>query len=244
MVHALSQTDFDRLSRLDTCTVSNVIERLNVRLRNEGFAHDATRCFFPRLGPMLGYAVTATIRSSTQPIKGGWYYDRLEWWSSFLTTPAPRVVVLQDVDRVPAFGAFIGEIHANIAKALGCVGCVTNGAVRDLPEIEALGFHVFAGGVSPSHAYAHVIEWGQPVEIGGLKIQQRDLVQADCHGVQVIPHGIAAGIPAIAEDLQRRERQLIEICRAPNFSLDTLAAALEQQRRDNADSAIPAPSQS
>ncbi len=243
MVHALSPADFDRLSRLDTCTVSNVIERFNVRLRNEGFAHDATRCLFPHLGPMLAYAVTATVRSSTQPITGGWYYDRLDWWSSFLATPAPRVVVLQDVDRVPAFGAFIGEVHANIARALGCVGCITNGAVRDVPAMDALGFHVFAGAVSPSHAYAHVIEWGQPVEIGGLKIQQGDLVHADCHGVQVIPHNIASEIPAAAEALQRRERQLIEACRTPNFSIDTLATALDRLRRDNADSAVPTSSQ-
>ncbi|HZT75163.1 MAG TPA: RraA family protein [Vicinamibacterales bacterium] len=244
MVHAISQTDFDRLSRLDTCTVSNVIERLNVRLRNEGFAHDATRCFFPRLGPMLGYAVTATIRSSTQPITGGWYYDRLDWWQSFLAIPAPRVVVLQDVDRVPAFGAFIGEIHANIARALGCVGCVTNGAVRDVPAMDAIGFHVFAGGVSPSHAYAHVIEWGQPVEIGGLKIHQGDLVQGDCHGVQVVPTGIAADIPDIAEALRRREQELVDVCRAPNFSLDVLASALDRLRGDRTESHVPTPSQS
>lgn len=232
MVHALSQADFDRLTRLDTCTVSNVIERLNVRLRNEGFAHDTVRCLFPHFGPMLGYAVTATIRSSTQPITGGWYYDRLDWWNSFLAVPAPRVVVLQDVDRVPAFGAFIGEIHANIAKALQCVGCVTNGAVRDLSAIEKLGFQVFAGGLSPSHAYAHVIEWGQPVEIGGLKIQHGDLVQGDCHGVQIIPADIAAEIPAIAETLQASELQLIEVCRAPGFTLDRLGEALERLRRD------------
>jgi len=242
MVHAISPADFDRLKRLDTCTVSNVIERLQVRLRNEGFAHDSVRCLFPRQPPMLGYAVTATIRSSTQPITGGWYYDRIDWWKSFLTVPAPRVMVLQDVDRVPAFGAFLGEIHANIAAALECVGCVTNGAVRDVPAIEALGFQLFAGGLSPSHAYAHVIEWGQPVEIGGLKIQQGELVHGDCHGVQLIPNGVAAQIPAIADELQRRERRLIDVCRAPDFSIDTLTDALDQLRNGHATSSASTPS--
>ena len=239
MVHALSQADFDRLKRLDTCTVSNVIERLNVRLRNEGFAHDAVRCLFPALGPMLAYAVTATIRSSTQPITGGWYYDRLEWWESLLAVPAPRVLVLQDVDRIPAFGAFVGEVHANIAFALGCVGCVTNGAVRDLPAMEALGFQVFAAGVSPSHAYAHVIEWGQPVEIGGLQFHQGDLVQGDCHGVQTVPSDIAAQIPSLADELRAREQELIAACREPGFSIDRLRVALERSRRDRADAAEP-----
>jgi len=238
MVHALSPADFDRLKRLDTCTVSNVIERLNVRLRNEGFAHDSVRCYFPGRGPVLGYAVTGTIRSSTQPITGGWYYDRIDWWASLLAVPAPRVLVLQDVDRVPAFGAFVGEVHANIALALDCVGCVTNGAVRDLPAMEALGFHVFAGGVSPSHAYAHVIAWGQPVEIGGLTIGAGDLVQGDCHGVQVIPSEIAAEIPDRAEELQLREHRLIDVCRAPGFSLDRLREALDSLRGDRTDSTV------
>ncbi len=243
MVHAVPAADFDRLKRLDTCTVSNVIERLNVRLRNEGFVHASVRCLFPRMPPMLGYAVTATIRSSTQPITGGWYYDRIDWWERFLTVPAPRVIVLQDVDRVPAFGAFMGEIHANIAAALEAVGCVTNGAVRDVPAIEPLGFQLFAGGVSPSHAYAHVVESGQPVEIGGLTIRPGDLVHGDCHGVQVIPLDIASDIPALADDLQRRERRLIEACRPPRFSIDTLKAALDELRADGVDPPVPTRSQ-
>ena len=166
MAHEIAQASFDRLKRLDTCTVANAIERLNVRLRNEGFAHGAARCLFPQMPPTLGYAVTAQVRGEAQPVRGGWYYDRIEWWESFLSVPPPRVIVLEDIDHVPAFGAFIGEVHANIAAALKCVACITNGAVRDLPAIEALGFQLFAGDVSPSHAYAHIADWGKPVEIG------------------------------------------------------------------------------
>ncbi len=242
MVHALAASDFDRLKRLDAPTVANAIERLNVRLRNEGFIHDAVRCLFPRLPPMLGYAVTGTIRSSSQPIAGGWYYDRLDWWKSFLDVPAPRVMVLQDVDRVPAFGAFVGEIHANIAAAFNCVGCVTDGAVRDLPDIERLGFQLFAAGVSPSHAYAHVVEWGDPVEIGGLRIQSGDLVQGDCHGVQLIPLDIAAAVPDVAEELRRDEQTIIAACQGPRFSVEALAGAFEQIRRSHARSSDPAAS--
>lgn len=243
MVHALPAADFDRLKRLDTCAVSNAIERLNVRLRNEGFMHGTVSCMFPKMRPMLGYAVTATAKSSTQPIQGGWYYDRLDWWTSFLDVPAPRVMVLQDVDRVPAFGAFVGEVHANIAAAFECVGCVTNGAVRDLPAIEQLGFQLFAGGVSPSHAYAHIIEWGQPVEIGGLKIQKGDLVQGDCHGVQLIPLDIAAAIPNIADELQRDEQTIIAACQTQRFSVDALGRAIERIRRSQTESPGSAASQ-
>ncbi len=94
----------------------------------------------------------------------------MDWWDYVASLPEPRVLVLQDCDHRAGVGAFVGEIHANIGSALKCVGCVTNGAVRDLTEVEALGFHLFSGSVSPSHSYAHIVEFGEPVEIGGLKI--------------------------------------------------------------------------
>ena len=169
----LSSSDFERIRELDTCTVSNAIERLNVRLRNEGFISHAVRCQFPRFAPLLGYAVTGTIRTSATPVVGNSYHDRIGFLQYLSSMPAPRVMVLQDVDRVLGLGALVGEIHAAIAQALDCVGCVTNGAVRDLPAVEAMGFHLFAGSVSISHAYAHIVEFGEPVEIGSQESPRR-----------------------------------------------------------------------
>jgi regulator of RNase E activity RraA len=220
----LTPTVLAKLRVLDTCSVSNAIERTQVRLRNEGFVHGTAQCLLPRLKPaMLGYAVTAVVRTSAQPVRGGWYYDRIDWWKNFLAVPAPRVMVLQDADEVPALGAFVGAVHANIAAALDCVGCVTNGAIRDLTALEALGFHAFAAGLSPSHAYAHVIDWGAEVEVGGLRIAPGDLVHGDLHGVQTIPISIAPDLPAIVEDIDREERELFALCRSSAFSTDALA---------------------
>ena len=220
----LPPTVLAKLRVLDTCSVSNAIERTRVRLRNEGFVHGTAECLLPRLKPaMLGYAVTAVVRTSAQPVRGGWYYDRIDWWKDFLTVPPPRVMVLKDADDVPALGAFVGAVHANIASALDCVGCVTNGAIRDVPALEALGFHAFAGGLSPSHAYAHVIEWGAEVEIGGVRIAPGDLVHGDLHGVQTIPIAIAPDLPAIVEDIDREERDLFALCRSNAFSIEALA---------------------
>ena len=240
MTHVLPTAAFDRLRRLDTCATSNAIERLNVRLRNEGFVYKTAECLFPGLPPMLGYAVTGIVRTASQPMGGGWYYDRIEWWAHLLTMPAPRVLVLQDVDDTPGLGAFVGEVHANIATALGCVGCVTNGAVRDLASIGALGFQMFAGGLSPSHAYAHIVEWGRPVEIGGLRIQPGDLIHGDRHGVQTIPLSAAAEIPRIADNLRRRERALIDSCHDPDFSIDALRATFERLRVSEANASATA----
>ncbi len=225
---ALSPKDFERLRNYDTCTVSNAIERFNLRLRNEGFVNSSVRCLFPQFPPMLGYAVTGRIRSSFPPMTGGWYFDRMDWWSHILTIPAPRVVVLQDVDRTPGVGALVGEVHANICRALDCVGYVTNGAVRDVAAVEKTGFHLFAACVAVSHAYAHIVEFGEPVEIGGLRIKPGDLLHGDRHGVHVIPKPIAAEIPRVADELLAHERELIEFCRSSDFSLDKLSSMIHQ----------------
>ena len=119
------------------------------------------------------------------------YPDRTDWWDYILSLPAPRVVVVQDVATKVGLGSLLGAVHVNILRALGCVGAVTNGAVRDLPAAEKLGFQLFAGSVSVSHAYVHIVEFGTPVEIGGLKIQSGDLLHGDLHGVQSIPSDIA-----------------------------------------------------
>ncbi len=227
---SLAPADIDRLKQLDSCAVSNAIEQFDVRPRNEGFICGTAACLFPQLPPMVGYAVTGTIRSSTQPIAGGVYYDRIEWWRHFASIPAPRVMVLQDVDDRVGFGAFVGEIHANIAAALDCIGCVTNGAVRDVARLEALGFHAFAGAVSPSHAYAHIVEWGRPVEIGGLRLEPGDLIHGDRHGVLTVPLAVAAAIPQVAAELSRDERTLIEMCRANTFSIDGLSEMFDRRR--------------
>jgi 4-hydroxy-4-methyl-2-oxoglutarate aldolase len=228
----VSPEDLDRLRTLDTCTISNAIERLNLRLRNEGFISRVSRCRFPNFDPMLGYAVTGRIRTSSPPISGRCYYDRMDFWQYVTSIPAPRVILMEDVDHTPGLGALVGEIHATIGLALDCVGYVTNGAVRDLPAVKALGFHLFSGSIAVSHAYAHLIEFGDPVEIGGLKVAPGDLIHGDCHGVQTIPVEAVEHIPREAAKIISLEGELKEFCRSSQFSLEGLSKRL---RRANAD---------
>ena len=224
MTHQYAPTavDLDKLRVYDTCTISNAIEQLDVRLRNEGFIAHTVQCQFPQLAPMVGYAATGRIRTSSPPMTHRCYYDRPDWWSYVASVPEPRILVLQDVDPTPGLGAFVGELHAAIGQALHCVGCVTNGAVRDLPAAEAAGFQMFAGSVSVSHAYAHVIEFGEPVELGGLKITSGDLLHGDRHGVLRIPYSIAAQISEEAYKIRCQERELVKYCKSPDFSLEEL----------------------
>src|SRR5579872_2408163 len=127
----LTAMDLEILSAIDTCTVSNAIERLNVRLRNEGFVSGCVQCRFPNLSPLVGYAATGRIRTTMPPMAHRCYYDRMDWWSYVASLSEPRVMVLQDVEPTPGTAAWVGEVHAAIGLALGCAGCVTNGAVRD-----------------------------------------------------------------------------------------------------------------
>ena len=217
------------LARLDACTVSNAMETFNVRLRNSGFTDATVRCIFEDLPPMVGYAATARVRTSDPPMEGSSYYDRTDWWNHILTIPPPRIVVVEDTDRIPGFGAFIGELHANILLALGCVGVVTNGAVRDLRAVHGTGFQMFAGNTSVSHAYAHIYDFGSAIQVGRMNVRPGDLLHGDRHGVQTVPLQIAAKIPAVAEELIAREQRVIANCRAKDFTIEKLREDLRKQ---------------
>jgi 4-hydroxy-4-methyl-2-oxoglutarate aldolase len=220
----------EKLRRFDTCTLANAIERLDVRPRNEGFVVGELRCQFPEMPPVVGYAVTGRIRSSMLPVDGRWYYENTDFWRYVESIPAPRIIALLDTDHVPGFGALFGEVHARICRALDCDAYVTNGAVRDVPGIQNLGFQVFAGNVAVSHAYAHVVEFGTPIQLGGLRICPGDILHGDLHGVQLIPREIVCDLPPLAEECARQEQELFQLCADPKFSVDRLEAKLEQQR--------------
>src|SRR5215472_9984942 len=205
---SLTPERLEALRRLDACTLANAIEKFHERLRNEGFMDNSIHCLFPRLQPMLGYAATIKIRGSAPPTADGKYPERTDWWDYILTVPAPRVVVVQDVSSRPGLGSLVGAVHMNILRALHCTGVVTNGSVRDIPAAESAGFHYFAGSVSVSHAYVHIVEIGKPVEIDGLKIRSGDLLHGDRHGVQSIPLDIAARLPQAAAKIMAEEQAL------------------------------------
>jgi regulator of RNase E activity RraA len=214
------------LRRFTTCQISDAIETFAVRLRNEGFMDASVRCMFPQLAPMVGYAVTARIRTAEPPMTERSYPGRTDWWQYLQSIPVPRVVVLEDLDRRPGSGSCAGEVHAHIFRALGCVGLVTNGAVRDLQAVESVEFQFFAGSVAVSHVYFHLLEFGVPVEVGDLRVSPGDLLHGDRHGVITIPTSIARDLPAAAERIAALESSVLAIADSPNPSLEDLRRAV------------------
>ena len=214
--------------RLNTCAVSNAIDRLNVRLRNEGFADATVRCTFPDLPAVIGHAVTARIRCSTPPPTGRDYIDRTDWWNYVASVPAPRILAVQDIDERPGLGALVGEIHANVLKALGCVAYATNGSVRDVEAVHDCGFQCFAGAVAVSHAFVHLVDFGGPVTLGGLRLESEDIVYGDRHGILTVPRDVVNDIPATVDDMIEGERRVIDLCRSSRFSIESLRSLVRQ----------------
>ena len=210
------------VARLDTPTVANAIETFDVRPRNEGFMGPEVRSIFPDFPSIAGYAVTCKIRAKEPRPQSGSYVQRFDWWDFIVSVPPPRVVVIEDLDDPPGIGSFWGEVNGSIHQALGCLGVVTNGGVRDLKEVREMGFHYYAQHVVVSHAYVHQVEFGKPVQVGGLTVKPGDLVHADKHGVHVIPIDIAAKIPDAAARIFDREHRIIDYCHSPAFTVEGL----------------------
>jgi 4-hydroxy-4-methyl-2-oxoglutarate aldolase len=228
MQNTLTSEQIDQLKSFDTCVISDAIESFGVRLRNQGFATADFRCLFKSFPPMVGYATTCKIRSADPPIVGSRYIERTDLWRHIESIGAPRVVVVQDIDEKPGTGAFIGRVHANIFLSMGCVGAVTNGAARELPGIEASGFQIFAGSISMSRAYVHVVGFGIPVELGGLTIRPGDLIHGDRHGIITIPPELASALPGVAHDILEKKTKVINTARKSGRTIEELSRGLRE----------------
>jgi regulator of RNase E activity RraA len=196
--------------------------------RLTGFTTRPLICPFPDLPPIVGYARTATIRavtaSSLQPAEQK--AQRLAYYDYVGTGHGPRISVIQDIDGANiGFGAFWGEVNSSVHKALGCIGVITDGSIRDIP-LWAPGFQALAGMIGPSHAYVHLAGFGADVTVAGMNVCSGDLIHADRHGVIVVPFDVAAKLPEAADLCGRREQVLLEIARSPSFSLEKLRAAV------------------
>jgi regulator of RNase E activity RraA len=219
----LTHDELAVLRRIPSPTVANAIERFGLRSRRQGVTGPGVACPFPEIGPLVGYATTLTVRSAEPPRRPT--PPRKASWDYVLTVPEPRIVVAQELDQPPG-GAFWGEVNASIHKALGCVGVLTNGTVRDLEEVRRLGFQFWAAGVEVSHGYAHLESFGEPVTVYGLAVRPGDLIHADRHGAVVIPAEVAREVAAACRAVDEHERPMLELCRGGEFTTAKMAELL------------------
>jgi 4-hydroxy-4-methyl-2-oxoglutarate aldolase len=203
-----------RLAKYDTPTICNVIELFDVRPRNVGYMDGRVKCDFPELPPMVGYAATASFRSDAPPVGGDAYGSIQAQLDQFAALPGPAVVVFQDLDEPPVSAVF-GEVMCSTYKAYGSAGLVTNGAGRDLLQVQAIQYPVFTGSTICSHGYCHMLHLGLPVRVGGLMVNTGDLLHGDANGVTNIPPEIADEIPDVAAEFLQAEEIMLAYVKGP-----------------------------
>jgi regulator of RNase E activity RraA len=184
----LTHAQLLELKRWNTPTLYNGWEQITRRdAAREGFNLEETRDFMPQMGPMVGYAVTvvqeAGNREHPKKQPRAWS-DYREYVASL---PGPKIVIVQDLDKPAVYGAFWGEVNANVHRALGCVGTITDGAIRDLDEMTNAGFKALARRLCVGHACSWPVRWNCEVEVFGRKVAPGDLIHADKHGFLVVP---------------------------------------------------------
>ena len=210
------------LGELDTPTICNALEAVAPERRARGFNIKPLVCAHPALPPVVGYARTARIRATHKPARpqdSDGYYSYIAEGG-----PVPSVVIVEDMDENPGYGALWGEVNSNIHYGLGCSAVVTNGSIRDIPDSQPQ-FQMLAGMINPSHAWVHVVDWGMPVNVHGMEVSHGELVHLDMHGAVVIPTEYADAVIAEAKKIIARERVVISAAQQPGFNMEKLRAA-------------------
>ena len=219
----MSEHDLAALRALDTPTVCNAIELVDPERRVIGFTTEPLVCARPDLPPMVGYAVTATVRAMVPSPDGG--AARGPYLDHVAAAPRPTIAVIQDLDPEPGFGAFWGEVNTAVHSALGCIGTITNGSIRDLDDC-AEGFQLLAGQIGPSHGHIHVVASAIEVTVAGMTVNPGDLIHADKHGAVVVPADAARAVAEAADLVTRREAVILEAARSPSAALEEIRRAM------------------
>lgn len=216
MVARLTRAQLEELRQIDSPTIANAIEYFNVRGRVEGYVGHDVRCLIPGLGTMLGYAVTCKGDSTTEAKKLERAHQQL--YAAIAASPKPVVVVIQDDGRDKLHSCHAGEMMATTMKRCGAVGLVTDGGLRDILEVKALGgFHYFGAGLVVAHGNPLIYDVGAEVTISGVKIRPGDLLHGDENGITVIPEEIADQVAAQAMRVRESEHKRLEEILSPDF---------------------------
>jgi 4-hydroxy-4-methyl-2-oxoglutarate aldolase len=178
-------------------------------------------CQFPDLPVVVGYAATVQVSAQASPPPGNAIH-RHDYWTYLESLPAPRIVVVKDMDTPAGQGAFLGEVNGAIHRGLGCVAAITDGGFRDVPQLRKLGLQVFGPAPVTSAGYMHIVAFGAPVRVGRLLVRSGDLLHADEHGVLQVPAEVAARIPEAAASIRRGELEVLELYHAGQFTLERL----------------------
>jgi regulator of RNase E activity RraA len=215
----------DLLKRVDTPTVCNAIEVAQGKRGFNDFTRGTMQCSAPS-DVMVGFARTARIQAVNPPAEEFEVIKarRMAYYKYMAEGPRPGVAVVQDMDVPHAIGAYWGEINTNVHKSFGLSGALTDGVMRDLGDLPE-GFPVVAGSVGPSHGFVHVVDFDQPVEVMGMRVDPGALVHADRHGAVVIPEDVVPVLEAAIAQLFKSEKVVLDATKGKRIGFAEFEAA-------------------
>ena len=216
-VEGIAKKHLEFLKGVDSPTVANAIEPFKVRDRTEGFIGGEVKSLFPEMPPMVGTALTVRMTNRPGPIA-----PREPWWDMFEALseiPAPSVLVVQDISGHASRVALAGEVMATLATRLGAVGMVTDGGLREVYEVRALGFGYFAKYVVVSHANFDIVDIGNPITLDGQVVRTGDILHGDANGIVIVPREVLDGLPEAVEEVRTRERATMDYIKSAEYSI-------------------------
>ncbi len=229
----LSPADLLQLTRWNTPTVYNGWEQITSRdAAHDCFNLEPVRDYMPQMGVMVGYAVTVVVEPGNPEHKRANPRAAIEWYRYVASQPGPKIVVVQDLDKPVAYGSFWGEVGATAHQALGCIGTIVDGAIRDYDEMQRVGFKALARCTCVGHAHSTPVRWGEEVEVFGCKVKPGQLLHADQHGFLAIPEEDEAALLEAARFMDSLECQTViqaaynSAGRSKDEILDRLEAAM------------------
>lgn len=211
----------DRLRRLDTCAVSDALDRHRLLgalagLRPLGPLTSA-RPVVGRVVPVLlgppGEGATPTRHLGTAAVDA---------------SGPDEVIVVAHGGRTDCAGW--GGLLSRAAARRGVAGVVVDGAARDVTEADEAGLALYGLAATPVSARGRVIElaWGRPVTVAGVRVAPGDLLLADANGVVVVPAAQAERVLATAETIAATEAAMAEAIAAGTPVSEVMGTSYEE----------------
>lgn len=218
-----------RLESVDSPTVSNAVERFNVRSRREGYMGPDIACRFPDLGAVVGYATTCTIVEYDEKYPPD-PRERYKWLKSiddFTKAGKPPLCVVKDMCHRKGWSSHWGEMVGTQVQVLGAKAIITDGAVRDLEALRKMGLKTWSQYVVASHGWIDVGLADLPIEVGGLVVKPGDILHADMNGIVCIPDGVIDDIWGVIEGILADEQKRANGMRTKGVDLEAMRKRLE-----------------
>lgn len=149
------------------------------------YTDPSIKCLLPEKGMKAGYAVTF-VQAPGDPERKE-KADPMAIYRAIEASPKPVIVCLKQEHLDQGIGGICGGQMMAAFLALGAVGFITDGPVRDVDECRAYDMQYLAASLSPGHGFSDTLAVNVPVEIGGMEINPGDIVCLDADGASKFP---------------------------------------------------------